>query len=123
MNQNNALTKEMIDYLVENGFTPHRSETRGSFFFTKGDTRLFICGNTIDFFVNDDGEEGQRKPGMNLVHSFAGIDQLDIVKWGMLLHITGTITLKESLTNYKKQTEPKSTMEIVDEKYNLSHAY
>lgn len=92
---NPHITQDMVEYLLANGF-----ESFNDTLFQDGEYKIIISGNKMDFFLWHEGEDGQRSAGFFLIHSFVGLDQLNLEKFGLLLHVCGVVDLKDSLQRY-----------------------
>jgi hypothetical protein len=83
-------------YLKSNGYMPGlQSEFSDTIYYFKKDHGVMITGDSVDFGIFPEGEDGQRKPGCSRYAAFTGISQLDISGWMLLMHITGTVPLKQ----------------------------
>jgi hypothetical protein len=84
-------------YLKSNGYMPgSQSEFSDTIYYFKKDHGVMITGDSVDFGIFNQVENGRRKPGCSLYAAFTGISQLDISGWKMLLHITGTVPMKQT---------------------------
>ena len=98
--QNSAINAEFSQYLKANGYMPgSQSEFSDTIYYFKKDHGVMISGDSVDFGVFNQEENGQRKPGCSLYAAFTGISKLDLRGWKMLLHITGTIPHQPAYVN------------------------
>lgn len=88
---------EFGQYLKANGYMPgSQSEFSETIYYFKKDQGVMISGDSVDFGVFNNQEDGQRKPGCSLYAAFTGISKLDLRGWKMLLHITGAVPLNQA---------------------------
>jgi hypothetical protein len=128
MNIDHPTTKEQIEYLEDNGFEIINGA--GILAHTKECRVIIMPNDTLNVYQYDDGEYGQRSAGFNLVHHFTGLKQLDIVKFGMLMHVCGAIPMDESYKRFKSMRNEliKTCVQLAEENtkqlesYHHSHA-
>lgn len=92
-----SFNAEFGQYLKANGYIPgSQSEFTDTIYYFKKDHGIMISGDSVDFGVFNQEENGQRKPGCSLYAAFTGISKLDMRAWKMLLHITGAVPMSQA---------------------------
>src|SRR4051812_23796977 len=111
---NPNISEEFIEYLTANGFKVYKGS---GILLKSNDCVVQITGNKLDVFLHHDEEEGERKEGLFLLSSFTGLDQLDIVKFGMLMHVCGAVSLEASKKLHDALNTPliKTCVQIAEE--------
>lgn len=95
--ENRTFNAEFGQYLRANGYVPGlQSEFSDTIYYFKKDHGIMISGDSVDFGVFNQEENGQRKPGCSLYAAFTGISKLDMRAWKMLLHITGAVPMNQA---------------------------
>jgi hypothetical protein len=92
-----SFNAEFGQYLKANGYVPgSQSELSDTIYYFKKDHGIMISGDSVDFGVFNQEENGLRKPGCSLYAAFTGISKLDMLAWKMLLHITGAVPMNKA---------------------------
>jgi hypothetical protein len=100
---NPCFLEEAGGYLVANGFArAERSHLNGNISFTKGDLRIIVYGDNVDFLTSDAGEPDQRNAHYSRYMAHTGIGDLDLFKWMLLFHIANVVPLKRFIEEARK---------------------
>lgn len=112
---NPFFSQKVSDYLETNGFerSEGSEEMLSRIYFGRFPQLVVVEGNTAQFMVHDDGVPGQRSPGYSRFASFAGIEQLEFFDWMLLLHLTGTVKLRQ-LGQPLKREQHSDVQELVN---------
>jgi hypothetical protein len=102
--------EEAGEYLEENGYTRgHGKIVSDTIYFFNGKHAVVIYDDRVEFQIYDDGETEQRRAGYSKYMSFAGIGDLDLSKWMLLLHIADIVPMKDFISTEKKEAAVSSS--------------
>lgn len=93
------------EYLEANGYKRSDGElVNNAIYFFDGKQAVVVYNDHVDFMTYDNGEPGQRREGYSKYMSFAGIADLDIFKWMLLLHVADIVPLKQFVKEVRKES-------------------